>query len=58
MFTHDMEENRKSKVRTDEKSPESWPNLVLFITKVDIIDLDGDIVHDMIIYIYSEKVLV
>jgi len=36
MFTHDMEENRKS--------------------KVDIIDLEGDIVHDMITYIYSEKV--
>jgi len=36
MFTHDMEENRKS--------------------KVDIIDLEGDIVHDMILYIYSEKV--
>merc|ERR1712025_127620 len=36
MFTHDMEENRKS--------------------KVDIIDLDGETVHDMIIYIYSGKV--
>jgi len=36
MFTHDMEENRKS--------------------KVDIIDLDGDTVHDMLIYIYSGKV--
>lgn len=36
MFTHDMEENRNS--------------------KVDIIDLDGDTVHDMIIYIYSGKV--
>jgi len=36
MFTHDMEENRKS--------------------KVDIVDLDGDTVHDMILYIYSGKV--
>ena len=36
MFTHDMEENRKS--------------------KVDIVDLDGDTVHDMIRYIYSGKV--
>jgi len=36
MFTHDMEENRKS--------------------KVDIVDLDGDTVHDMIVYIYSGKV--
>ena len=36
MFTHDMEENRKS--------------------KVDIVDLDGETVHDMIIYIYSGKV--
>jgi len=36
MFTHDMEENRKS--------------------RVDIIDLDGDTVHDMIVYIYSGKV--
>jgi len=36
MFTHDMAENRKS--------------------KVDIVDLDADTVHDMIIYIYSGKV--
>jgi len=36
MFTHDMEENRKS--------------------KVDIIDLEGDTVHDMLVYIYSGKV--
>ena len=36
MFTHDMEENRKS--------------------KVDIVDLDGDTVYDMIVYIYSGKV--
>ena len=36
MFTHDMEENRKS--------------------KVDIVDLDGDTVHDMVRYIYSGKV--
>ena len=36
MFTHDMEENRNS--------------------KVDIVDLDGDTVHDMIVYIYSGKV--
>lgn len=36
MFTHDMEENRKS--------------------KVDIVDLDCDTVHDMIKYIYSGKV--
>ena len=26
------------------------------LTQVDIIDLDGDTVHDMIIYIYSGKV--
>ena len=36
MFTHDMEENRSS--------------------RVDIQDLDGETVHDMIIYIYSGKV--
>ena len=36
MFTHDMEENRKS--------------------KVDIVALDGDTVHDMVRYIYSGKV--
>jgi len=36
MFTHDMEENRKS--------------------KVDIVDLEGETVHDMIVYIYSGKV--
>ena len=36
MFTHDMEENRSS--------------------KVDIQDLDGETVHDMIVYIYSGKV--
>ena len=36
MFTHDMEENRSS--------------------KVDIQDLDGETVHDMIVYVYSGKV--
>ena len=36
MFTHDMEENRSS--------------------RVDIQDLDGETVHDMIIYVYSGKV--
>lgn len=36
MFTHDMKENKDS--------------------KVDIVDFDGDTVHDMIIYIYSGKV--
>jgi len=36
MFTHDMEENRNS--------------------KVDIVDLDGDTVYDMIVYVYSGKV--
>ena len=36
MFTHDMEENRKS--------------------KVNIVDLDSDTVHDMVIYIYSGRV--
>ena len=36
MFTHDMEENRKS--------------------KVNIVDLDSDTVHDMIIYIYCGRV--
>ncbi len=36
MFTHDMEENRKS--------------------KVTIVDLDSDTVHDMIHYVYSGRV--